>query len=109
MGSAQEERKVLVGFSAGQKDYRLGFHPLWEVFRSVYQMTRKPYIVGGAAMFSGYSWAMLSRSQRSVGRELIQFQRQDQMRRLLRFLGLRNGTPVDQHKMLECNDPARTR
>ena len=109
MGSAQERRKILVGFSAGQKDYRLGFHPVWEAFRSVYQMTRKPYILGGAAMFSGYSWAMLRRSQRSVGRELIHFQRQDQMRRLLRFFGFRNGTHVDRRKMLECNDPARAR
>jgi glycosyl transferase family 2 len=109
MGSAQERRKILVGFSAGQKDYRLGFHPVWEAFRSVYQMTRKPYILGGAAMFSGYSWAMLRRSQRSVGRELIHFQRQDQMRRLLRFFGFRNGKHVDRRKMLECNDPARAR
>jgi hypothetical protein len=107
MGSAQERRKILVGFSAGQKDYRLGFHPVWEAFRSVYQMTRKPYILGGAAMFSGYSWAMLRRSQRSVGRELIHFQRQDQMRRLLRFFGFRNGKHVDRRSMLECNDPAR--
>ena len=109
MGSAQERRKILVGFSAGQKDYRLGFHPVWEAFRSVYQMTRKPYILGGAAMFSGYSWAMLRRSQRYVGRELIHFQRQDQMRRLLRFFGFRNGKHVDRRKMLECNDPARAR
>jgi glycosyltransferase involved in cell wall biosynthesis len=88
MGSAQERRKILVGFSAGQKDYRLGFHPVWEVFRSVYQMTRRPFIVGGAAMLSGYSWAMLRRPERSVNQELIRFQRQDQMRRLREFLSL---------------------
>ena len=90
MGSAKERRKIFLGFSAGQKDYRLGFHPIWEAFRSVYQMTRKPYIVGGAAMFSGYSWAMLRRSQRSVNRELLQFQQKDQMRRLGRFFGIGN-------------------
>jgi hypothetical protein len=109
MGSAKEPRKMVLGFSAGQKDYRLGFHPVWELFRSVYQMTRKPYIVGGAAMFSGYSWAMLRRSEKSVGRELLQFQRQDQMRRLLKFFGVRNGAYLDRRNGSKCNDPAAAR
>ena len=88
MGSAQERRKTMAVFSAGQKDYRLGFHPVWEIFRSAYQMTRKPYVISGALLFAGYSWAMLRRSQRSVNSELLKFQRQDQMRRLRKFLGL---------------------
>jgi hypothetical protein len=80
---------MLADFSLGQKDYRLGFHPVWELFRSAYQMTRKPYVIGGAALFAGYYWAMLHRYQRSVGRELLEFQRQDQMRRLRKFFGIR--------------------
>lgn len=89
MGSAQERRKILADFSLGQKDYRLGFHPVWELFRSAYQMTRKPYVIGGAALFTGYCWAMLHRYKRSVDRELLEFQRQDQMRRLRKFFGIR--------------------
>jgi biofilm PGA synthesis N-glycosyltransferase PgaC len=88
MGSALARRKTLADFSLGQKDYRLGFHPVWEVFRSAYQMTRKPYFIGGAVLFIGYCWAMLRRYQRSVSRELLEFQRQDQMRRLREFFGL---------------------
>jgi poly-beta-1,6-N-acetyl-D-glucosamine synthase len=87
MGSAQERRKTLAVFSAGQKDYRLGFHPVWEIFRSAYQMTRKPYLISGAVLFAGYCSAMLRRSPRSVTPELLNFQRQDQMRRLRKFLG----------------------
>ena len=90
MGSAQQRRKILADFAVGQKDYRLGFHPMWQIFRSLYQMTRRPYVIGGAALFTGYFWAMLHRYERSVGRELLQFQRQDQMRRLRRFFGLGN-------------------
>ena len=86
IGSAQERRKLFADFLIGQKDYRLGFHPVWEVFRSVYQMRRRPYIVGGVALLTGYVWAMLRRSQRSVGRELLEFQRKDQMLRLGAFL-----------------------
>jgi cellulose synthase/poly-beta-1,6-N-acetylglucosamine synthase-like glycosyltransferase len=101
MGSAKEHRKVLLGFSAGQKDYRLGFHPVWAGFRSVYQMTRKPYIVGGAAMLTGYSWAMFCRSERSVNDELLKFQRKDQMRRLRSFFGLRDTDSVGDTAAME--------
>jgi poly-beta-1,6-N-acetyl-D-glucosamine synthase len=90
MGSGQERRKMVADFSLGQKDYRLGFHPVWEVFRSLYQMTRRPYVIGGVALFTGYFWAMLNRYQRSVSRELLEFQRRDQMRRLRKFFGLGN-------------------
>jgi glycosyltransferase involved in cell wall biosynthesis len=94
MGSGQERRKMVADFLLGQKDYRLGFHPVWEVFRSAYQMTRKPYFIGGAALLTGYFWAMLHRYERSVGRELLLFQRQDQMRRLRKFFGLGNAEIV---------------
>ena len=89
MGSAQQRRKILADFDLGQKDYRLGFHPVWQVCRSLYQMTKKPYVIGGAALFTGYFWAMLHRSQRSVSYELLRFQREDQMRRLRKFFGIR--------------------
>jgi hypothetical protein len=85
MGSAQQTRKILADFALGQKDYRLGFHPVWEVFRSLYQMTRRPYVVGGAALFTGYFYALLHRSQRSVSRDLLKFQQQDQLQRLRKF------------------------
>ena len=31
-------------FRHGKKDYYLGGHPLWQVFRGAYQMTRRPYV-----------------------------------------------------------------
>jgi poly-beta-1,6-N-acetyl-D-glucosamine synthase len=103
MGSAQERRKTLAVFSAGQKDYRLGFHPVWEIFRSAYQMTRKPFLISGAVLFAGYCSAMLRRSPRSVTPELLNFQRRDQMRRLRKFLGFGNSDAVVQPAALEFN------
>jgi len=94
MGSAQQRTKILAAFAVGQKDYRLGFHPVWQLFRSLYQMSRRPYVIGGAALFTGYCWAMLYRYQRSVDRELLEFQRQDQMRRLRKFFGFGNADTV---------------
>jgi poly-beta-1,6-N-acetyl-D-glucosamine synthase len=88
MGSANHQNKMMVNFKLGQTQYGLGFHPLWQVFRSVYQMGRKPYVIAGVTLFAGYFWAMARRVKRPIGPELVAFQRQDQMRRLRKFLRL---------------------
>lgn len=69
-------------FRYGQKDYLLGSHPLWQVFRSIYQMKFKPYIVGGLLLFLGFAWSGLFRYKRSISKELMQFNRSEQMKRL---------------------------
>lgn len=74
-------------FAYGLKDYYLGGHPLWEMFRVIYQMTRKPFLVGGAALLAGYSYAFLSRMQRPVSPDLMKFHRREQMQKLRYLLG----------------------
>jgi len=85
MGSAKHNTFV-TGLKLGEKDYTLGRHPLWQIFRSIYQLSRRPFIIGGATLFIGYFWAMLRRVERPVSKELIAFQRHEQMERLRRFL-----------------------
>ena len=85
MGTAQ--RGVLMSkFKLGQKDYNVGNHPLWEVFRMVYQMKAAPVIAGGFALGLGYFWALLRRMERPVSPELVTFHRREQIQRLSRFL-----------------------
>jgi poly-beta-1,6-N-acetyl-D-glucosamine synthase len=86
MGSATADNEWVVNFRLGERGYRLGYHPIWQVARSLYQMTRKPYIIAGAALLVGYMWAMVSRAKRPIGKELVAFQQRDQMRRLRHFL-----------------------
>ena len=69
-------------FKHGRKDYFLGGHPLWQFFRASYQMTKKPYVIGGALLLMGYTWAWISRTQRPISRELMKFHRGEQMIRL---------------------------
>jgi glycosyltransferase involved in cell wall biosynthesis len=69
-------------FRFGRQDYYLGGHPLWEVFRSVYQMKKKPRIVGGLFLLLGYLWAFLSRVERPISREFVAYRRKEQMHRL---------------------------
>jgi hypothetical protein len=86
MGSANDRLRLAANFKLGQRAYRLGFHPVWQLFRSAYQMSRSPYIIGGLALSIGYFWGMFSRVERSVCQELVDFQRRDQMKRLRVFL-----------------------
>jgi hypothetical protein len=80
-------------FRVGVLDYVLGGHPLWEVFRTGYQMTRRPRIIGGAALIAGYVSAALRRMERPVSDELVRFRRREQMKRLQRFLSGRRRQP----------------
>ncbi len=66
----------------GRKDYYLGGHPIWEVFRSIYQMTKRPYVIGGAFLLLGFTWSALSKTERSVSKELMKFHRAEQIQRL---------------------------
>lgn len=85
IGSA--EHSVLVAkFRVGAQDYRLGGHPLWELFRTAYQITRYPVVLGGLAVLAGYLWAAVRGVERSISRELMEFRRREQMQRLRSFL-----------------------
>jgi poly-beta-1,6-N-acetyl-D-glucosamine synthase len=85
MGTAQ--RSVSTSrFQLGIKDYVVGNHPLWELFRAAYQMTKPPLAFGGLTLGAGYLWALLRCVERPVSRDLIDFHRREQMRRLKKFL-----------------------
>jgi hypothetical protein len=63
-------------------DYTMGNHPLWQLFRTVYQFGQKPYVVRGLVIGAGYAWPWLRRVERPVSAELIAFHRHEQMQRL---------------------------
>ncbi len=73
-------------FRYGKKDYFLGGHPLWQVFRSSFQMTRRPYVLGGLGLLAGYAWCWLTGHPRAVSPELMKFHRGEQMQRLRELL-----------------------
>jgi hypothetical protein len=73
-------------FKVGVLDYALGGHPVWEIFRTAYQATKQPFIIGGLMVFAGYVAAAVRRDERPVSRDLVAFRRREQMRRLRKFL-----------------------
>jgi len=72
-------------FKHGRKDYFLGGHPLWQLFRSLYQLKNRPYILAGLLLFVGYGWAGITRVERPISKELMAFHRKEQMNRLKQF------------------------
>lgn len=78
-------------FKLGGQDYYLGGHPVWQLFRASYQMTRRPYVIGGASLLMGYIWLWLKGVERPVNQRLVKFHRSEQMRRLRQLLLGTNG------------------
>ena len=74
-------------FKLGRRDYLIGNHPLWQVFRCLYQMRKKPFLLRGLALGAGYASACLRRDERPVSEEFVRFRRREQMHRLTEKLG----------------------
>ena len=73
-------------FSYGEKDYYLGGHPVWELFRVAYRITKQPVIIGGLALGLGYCSAFLRRTRRPISPELLAFHRKEQLTKLRAIL-----------------------
>lgn len=86
-------------FRHGQKDYFLGGHPLWQVFRSAYQMTWPPYFVGGLFLLFGYFYAYASGVRPVVPPALIWFHRREQLFRLKTYLSCKHTFGSPNHRL----------
>jgi glycosyltransferase involved in cell wall biosynthesis len=74
-----------IAFASGRTDYTQGCDPVWEFFRSIYQMTRPPVLLGGVFTLAGYILAVLKREERVVTTEFVHFRKIEQRRRLRDF------------------------
>ena len=86
MGSARHG-KWRASFNQGIKDYKFGNHPAWEIFRTMYQMTSRPYVLAGLLLGAGYWWGLLRRYETPISGEMRRFIRSEQLCRLKAFLG----------------------
>ena len=66
----------------GRKDYLIGNHPLWELFRSVYQMKYKPYVLGGLLILAAYLWNWARGMEPTMPADLMALRRSEQLNRL---------------------------
>lgn len=78
-------------FHYGKKDYFLGGHPLWQLLRSAFQMTKKPYLLGGLCLLLGYLSCWMMQVERPISEELLRFHRAEQTVRMRRLVSGRGG------------------
>jgi FkbM family methyltransferase len=74
-------------FKDGGKAYSVGSSAVWEVFRAMFQMSKKPYVLGAWMEAAGYFWSWICRCERPVSQDMVDFCRREQRRRLRKFLG----------------------
>jgi glycosyltransferase involved in cell wall biosynthesis len=79
LGSAGRTR-LGAAFLYGEKDYRLGWHPAYELFRVAYQTVKRP--LAGVCIGLGYAAAVVRRVDRPVSAELVRFHRGEQLAKL---------------------------
>jgi glycosyltransferase involved in cell wall biosynthesis len=82
VGAGRHQQVLRRMFGLGRKDYLLGSHPAFEMFRCLYRTIHPPYVVGGALMAAGYLSAWARRMHMSMEPELVRFRQQEQLRRL---------------------------
>jgi glycosyltransferase involved in cell wall biosynthesis len=90
-------RHTILGskFAIGRLDHALANHPLWELFRAVYQMSKRPILLGGLCILAGYFASFLDGDDFIIPLAMIQFRRREQMTRLKRFLSGERASLVD--------------
>jgi biofilm PGA synthesis N-glycosyltransferase PgaC len=76
-------------YQLGVRDYALAYHPAFEFVKCVGRMTEPPFLVGAIARFTGFCMAGVRRQRRLLPPDLVQFVRQEQLRRLRGTLGWR--------------------
>jgi biofilm PGA synthesis N-glycosyltransferase PgaC len=81
IGTGQSNRLGAL-YRQGVKDFSLGNHPVWQLFRALYQMRNRPHGIGGMAILAGYVSSFLQRVPRSAPPDVVRFCRREQMARL---------------------------
>jgi glycosyltransferase involved in cell wall biosynthesis len=97
-------------YAYGKKDYLLGGHPLWEVFRCLFRMLKQPYLIGGVALFAGYFVSLLKGEERVVSDDLMRFHRREQVMKLKAILlSLAKFKKIDSFNLLPPAHATRSR
>jgi biofilm PGA synthesis N-glycosyltransferase PgaC len=72
-------------FRSGYGDYVLGVHPVWQLFRSIYQMKGKPLFLSGFLLLVGFTWGAVTHPARPVSDDFVRFRRREQMQWLREY------------------------
>jgi len=72
----------------GVRDFAVGYHPLFELFKCLGRIFERPLVLGSAAWWLGYCTAAVQRRERIIPDPLVDFIRREQTARLRALLRL---------------------
>jgi glycosyltransferase involved in cell wall biosynthesis len=81
----ENHSRLGIFFHRGLEDYKLGYHPLFFVGRSLLRVRESPWIIGGLTMLGGFLWAALTGAKKKVPNDFIRFLRKEQKARMVRI------------------------
>ena len=67
----------------GRRDFSLGYHPLYEVAKSLRRLGDQPFILGSGCMLLGFVRESIAERNRMVPNDFVAYLRRQQLRRLL--------------------------
>lgn len=81
--NSSEGNIIRRNWQMGQRDYALGYHPLFEILKCGSRATEPPLIVGGIARLLAFCWCTGTRKRRTISAELMRRIRQEQINRIV--------------------------
>jgi hypothetical protein len=72
----------------GVRDYALGYLPLFELFKCLSRLLEPPLVIGTFIWWAGYCCAAIRCQKRHLPKDLLEFTRAEQVRRLKRMMRL---------------------
>lgn len=66
----------------GVRDYALGYHPVFEVFKCIGLITKQPFFFAAAVWLFGYFAATLAKHDRQIPDNILQFSETEQLKRV---------------------------
>ncbi|MBT3192210.1 MAG: glycosyltransferase family 2 protein [Verrucomicrobia bacterium] len=72
-------------FQLGERDYMIGNHVLFQLFRCAYRIKERPYVISSILRLLGYTWLWASRSKRYFPDDVVRFKQAEQLHRLKRL------------------------
>lgn len=70
-------------FLQGERDFMIGYHPLFEVAKCMRRVVERPYFMGSLCWLSGYLGAALRKDMRTVPLDVVRYIRKEQRQLLL--------------------------
>ena len=69
-------------WQVGERDYLIGNHPLFELFRCAFRVKEPPFVISSLFRLAAYVKCWITRTKRPIPKDVIAFKQQEQLARL---------------------------